>query len=106
MPDAEGFKQARLGLDSRSLLARVEVHLHTLVDASCQSASKARGASSSAVKVLFVDIVAVAVPAVVAALLPVLEDRMAAAGVFVVPIDTHVGWVRPCFGGSLGSECL
>ena len=50
-------------------------------------------------EVLLTHVGAVAVPAVVAALLPVLEDHMTATGVFVVPIDTHLEWVWSGQGG-------
>lgn len=73
----------------QTLLARrARVHLESAVEASGQSASEATGTSSSAVEVLLADAAAVAAPAVPGALLLVLEDDVAAAGVLVVPVDT------------------
>lgn len=73
----------------QALLARrAGVHLESAVEASGQSASEARGARSSAVEVLLADAAAAAAPAVLGALLLVLKDDVAAAGVLVVPVDT------------------
>lgn len=73
----------------QALLARrAGVHLESAAEAPGQSASEARGTGSSAVEVLLAHAIAVAAPAVLGALLLVLKDDMAAAGVLVVPVDT------------------
>jgi len=82
------FRQVRVTPDSDCGTSGVKV-LQTPAEACGKSAPEAARASSSAVEVFPASNIAVAVPAVVAALLSVLESCMAAASVVVVPIDTH-----------------